>query len=130
LFQDWKESSAGQGGRRFCDHWWLEFSECRNELGVTNFSLIPQWADADGGLGLPQIDPDWDESPYVVMDSLKRFDELCGYEFGWFLYMLHGNRIAKSAGGIVANALRAGLLRLPDCDIDVLMRWRESQYGF
>ena len=129
LFQDWAESSAGRGGRRFCDHWWLEAGTWK-ENGEQQYSLIPQWSDADGGLDLPEITPDWEASPYGVMESLSRFDKQVGYPFAWYFYMLHGNRISNSAGGIIANAIKDGLLNLPGHDKDVLMRWRTTQYGF
>jgi hypothetical protein len=129
LFQDWAESSAGRGGRRFCDHWWLEAGTWK-ENGEQQYSLIPQWSDADGGLDLPEITPDWEASPYGVMESLSQFDKQVGYLFAWYFYMLHGNRISNSAGGVIANAIKDGLLYLPGHDKEVLMRWRTTQYGF
>lgn len=130
LFVDWKESSAGQSGNIFCDHWWVQASEWKEKDGSRRYSLIPQWAENDGGLALPEIEPDWDDSPYLVMDQLTKFDKLAGYPFAWYFYMLHGNRVMPSAGGVVANALKDDKLRLPDCDETVLLRWREDQYGF
>ena len=131
LFQDWSESSAGQGGNKFCDHWLVETNSWKEKGGSrAEYSLIPQWAEADGGLSLPEIQPDWDASPYIVMESLLQFDRQVGYEFAWYFYMLHGNRVGHSAGGVIANATKDGLLNLPKCDETVLLRWREDQYGF
>ena len=130
LFQDWQASSAGQGGYRFCEHWWIETSEWVELDGCKRLSLIPQWADADGGLALPVISPDWEASPYGVMEQLQEFDKQVGYPFGWYFYMLHSKRVMPSAGGVIANAVKEGLLRLPACDEAVLLRWRETQYGF
>jgi len=130
LFQDWRESSAGQGGYRFCEHWWVETGEWKESNGLRRLSLIPQWAESDGGLALPVISPDWEASPYGVMEQLQQFDALVGYPFGWYFYMLHGNRVMPSAGGVIANAVKDGLIRLPVCDEAVLERWRQNQYGF
>lgn len=129
LFQDWAESSAGKGGAKICDHWWMETGEWM-EKGRKQFSLTPQWAQTDGGLDLPEISPSWEASPYLVMEQLQQFDLRVGYPFAWYFYALHGNRISPSAAGVVANAVKEGLLNLPECDEKVLLRWREAQYGF
>lgn len=129
LFQDWAESSAGKEGHRLSDHWWLECGEWV-EKGRRQYSLIPQWAQADGGLDLPEISPGWEASPYGVMEELKQFDARVGYPFAWYFYCLHGNRITHSAAGVIANAVKDGLLNLPEHDEKVLLRWREAQYGF
>jgi hypothetical protein len=130
LFRDWSESSAGKGGHRICDHWWMQTNEWSAPSGKKSYSLIPQWAEADGGLALPEIKPDWDSSPYSVMESLLQFDREVGYDFAWYFYMLHGNKIGHSAGGVIATAVNDGLLNLPKCDETVLMRWRTHQFGF
>ena len=129
LFRDWAESSAGKGGNRFCDHWYLSTGSWKED-GVQQYALIPQWADADGGLELPEISPGWDDSPYGVMEALTQFDKLTGYQFSWYFYALHGNRISSSAAGVIANAVKAGLLNLPKHNETVLMRWKNAQYGF
>lgn len=130
LFVDWKESSAGRGGHRFCDHWWIKKSGWTESNGCHRRSLIPQWAESDGGLNLPEIDPSRDDSPYLVMDELVKFDELTGYPFSWFFYMLHGNRVMSYAGVLIANALKNDKIRLPECDETVLLRWVADGYGF
>lgn len=130
LFRDWSESSAGKGGHRICDHWWMQTNEWSAPSGKKSYSLIPQWAAADGGLDLPEIKPDWDASPYSVMESLLQFDREAGYDFAWYFYMLHGNKIGHSAAGVIATAVNDGLLNLPKCDETVLMRWRTDQFGF
>lgn len=129
LFQDWQESSAGQAGHRLCDHWWMQTNEWPVN-GRKQYSLIPQWAAADGGLDLPIISPDWDASPYGLMEQLQQFDQRVGYPFAWYFYALHANRITPSAAGVIANAIKDGLLNLPECDKTVLLRWRDRQYGF
>lgn len=131
IFLDWKESSAGREGRRFCDHWWVQTNDWTNPEGKRRLSFIPQWADADGGIALPKITPDWDDSPFGVMESLLQFDSQVGYSFAWYFYMLHGNRIEYSAGSVMAKAIEAGKLRLGDPgDEAVLLRWHGQQYVF
>lgn len=131
FFQDWQESSAGKTGHRLCDHWWIQTSDYTDQKGRRRLSIIPQWAEADGGLDLPEIYPDWDrDTPYGVMDKLQRFDKQAGYPFAWYFYMLHGNRVGCAAGGIIANAIKEGVLNLPPHDEKILLRWRDEQYGF
>ena len=131
LFQDWQESSPGRLGLRFCDHWFVQNNDYTNKDGKRSMYLCPQWADADGGLDLPKIDPDWDASPYGVMESLSEFDKAACYPFAFFFYMIHGNRITSSAGNVVAKAIKEGKMHpLPECDEKVLLRWYERQYGF
>jgi hypothetical protein len=60
--------------------------------------MIPQWADADGGLDLPEIKSSLEASPYGVIEYLDQFDQQVGYPFAWYFYMLHGNRVTSSAG--------------------------------
>lgn len=130
LFQDWAESSPGRAGIRFCDHWIVQTSDYEYN-GKRQIWLIPQWADADGGLDLPEIMPDREASPYGLMDALSEFDRQAGYPFAWYLYMIHGNRITCSAGSVVAKAILEGKMHpLPECDEKVLLRWYEQQYGF
>jgi len=124
LFRDWQESTPGISGNRYCDHWFAK-------LGRHQPSLIPQWADADGGLELPEIFPDCCASPYGVMESLIEFDAHAGYPFAWYFYMLHGNRIGSNAGSIIAEAIEDGKMKpLPECDEQVLLRWNNQKYGF
>lgn len=123
--------TPGREGHRFCDHWWAQTNDWINpKEGMREFSIIPQWAETDGGLKLPEISPDWEDTPYGVMESLTQFDRQAGYPFAWYFYMLHGNRITHSAGGVIANAIKDGLLNLPESDEHVLLRWRDDQYGF
>lgn len=131
LFLDWKESTPGGAGLRICDHWWMQMSDWTDKAGKRFMRIIPQWNYADGGLELPEIKPDWEDSPYGVMAQLEDFDRRVGYQFGWYFYMLHGNRVVCSAGGVIARAIRTGVMRpLPEHDEKVLLRWADQQYGF
>ena len=68
-----------------------------------------------GGQDLPEISTVWEASPYRVMEQLQQFDQQAGYPFAWYFYMLHGNRISHSVGGIVAKAIQKGVMKpLPD----------------
>lgn len=131
FFQDWMESSGGRAGRLLCDHWFIQHRDYTDPKGKRSMYLCPQWADADGGLDLPEIAPDHEASPYGVMDSLSEFDRQAGYPFAWYFYMLHGNRVTSSAGGVVARAIIDGRINpLPECDTKVLLRWNIEMYGF
>ena len=131
FFQDWQESSAGASGHRLCDHWFIQGGDYTDKSGKRHMSLIPQWADADGGLDLPEIHPSNNTSPFSLVGSLSHFDMEAGYPFAWYFYMLHGNRVTSSAGSVLAWAIKDGLMNpLPECDTKVLLRWHERQYGF
>lgn len=131
LFQDWQNSSAGRSGAQLCNHWHLEMKEWTEKSGRKVFSLIPQWADIDGGLSLPVISPDDEDSPYSVMNSLAEFDRLAGYPFAWYFYMLHNNRVRTTAGVVIAKAIQDGLMKpLPECDEKVLRQWDAEHYSF
>jgi len=130
LMRDWSESSAGQTGYRFCDHWFLQVNDYTDEAGKRYMAAIPQWSDKDGGCELPKIYPDSNDSPLLVMDSLFRFDNHAGYPFAWFFYMLHGNRVGHTAGAVIAQGIKDCVIRLPERDEKVLLRWHERGYGF
>lgn len=131
LFQDWQESSPGKEGRHFCNHWFAQYNDYTSPKGKRSMYFCPQWADADGGLNLPEISPDYEASPFGVMESLSEFDRQAGYSFAWYFYMLHGNRVSGSAGTVIAQAIQGGLMNpLPECDKKVLLRWRSDKYGF
>jgi hypothetical protein len=128
FFQDWKESSASAW--RLCDHWRLELNDYTDKDGKRHMSITPQWANSSPGLDLPEISPDYEASPYGVMESLIQFDELLGVKFGWYFYALHGNRITGSAISVVARGVKEGKIRLLERDEKVVLRWDESSYGF
>lgn len=131
FFRDWQESSPGKEGRRLCNHWYAQYNDYTSPEGKRSMYFCPQWADADGGLDLPEIAPDHEASPYGVMDSLFEFDRQAGYPFAWYFYMVHGNRITSSAGGVVVRAIIDGRINpLPECDTKVLLRWNSEKYGF
>ena len=131
LFRDWQESSPGKEGRHFCNHWFAQYNDYTNPKGERHLYFCPQWADADGGLNLPEIAPGYESSPYGVMEALSEFDRQAGYQFAWYFYMLHGNRVTGSAGTVIAQAIQDGLINpLPECDKKVLLRWLNDKYGF
>ncbi len=91
-------------------------------------SFIPQWAEKDGGLSLPEIWPDEEDSPHQVMQSLLQFDSQVGYPMAWYFYLLHGNRVFYTAGKVIARAISEGKVRLPESDEKVLLRWDRRRY--
>jgi hypothetical protein len=130
FFQDWEQSSAGRSGHRLCEHWFLRLLDYTDHKGCCVKSLIPQWADSDGGLELPKIESGEESSVFAVMADLERFDAQTGYPFSWYFYLLHGNRVEHRVGHVVARGLREGRVGLPECDELVLLRWDEHPYGF
>jgi hypothetical protein len=124
---DWQESSANRGGNRLCNHWWLEFKDYVYQ-GQRYMSFTPQWAEADGGLNLPEVEASG--SIFSLMDALEKFDREASYPFAWFFYMVHGNRMGRNVGEKVLEGLKTGKIGLPENDKEVLLRWGEHPYGF
>ena len=129
LLADWRESSAGRGGHRFCDHWWLKLGDCTYQ-GERHMDFIPYWAAADGGLELPSLSASEYDSVFDLMSELEKFDKRTGYPFSWFFYMVHGNRMGTEVGRRVVEAVTVGKVGLPEPDRRVLLRWSERGYGF
>ena len=130
FIQDWQESSAGRYGARLCDHWFLLLRDYTDREGKRVMSFIPQWADADGGLDLPEITSQDRDDVYGAMSRIEKFNAQVGYPFAWYFYMLHGNRIDYTVGETVARGIQAVKISLAKCDAKVLMRWYEREYGF
>ena len=130
FLRDWEQSSAGRGGHRLCDHWFLRLMDYVNHEGRRVLGFIPQWADSDGGTDLPRITADEEASVFGIMAEVERFDTQTGYPFSWYFYMLHDNRVAPSVGRVLARGLREGRIRLPEGDEAVLMQWDKRPYVF
>ena len=131
FLQDWEESSLGQEGHILCHHWFLELRDYTDPKKERHMSFIPQWADAAGGeKRLPRITADDFRSAYGLMEALENFDSMVGLTFGWYPYMLHGNRIDHTVGHTIAAAIREKRICLPERDSKVLLRWDERSYGF
>lgn len=127
LFADWQRSSAGQGGARFCDHWFIDHSDYTWPDGRRAVTMIPQWVTQKA---LPQLARKRDMTVYALYDLLLRFDQKAGYPFAWFFFMLHGNRINDWAGEMMAQGVAGGAVGLPAHDRQVLMAWNQHRYGF
>ena len=127
LFRDWAASSAGQSGQRLCRHWVMQISDA-HEPGSTQrwVSLVPMWTYAKK---LAEVESR-KGSVYELYDKLVSIDNRTGAPFAWFFYMLHGNRVHGGAGHRILEAAEAGQIQLPECDYQVLRRWRDREYGF
>src|SRR6218665_411341 len=127
LFDDWRASSAGRSGARLCDHWLMQFSDWTDPgSGTRDLSLVPLWTatkklaegkDASGDV-------------YGLFSKLQTLDRRGGGPFGWYFFMLHGNRVHDGAGQRVLKAAEDGLIVLPEHDYQVLRAWRDHNYGF
>lgn len=124
FFDDWARSSASR--HRLCDHWVLELTDWTDANGRRELSLIPMWAfnrplakvNAAGG------------SDYEFYGRLQKLDRRVGVPFGWFFYMVHGNRVESDAGRRLIRAAEAGTIVMPECDYRVLKDWEAEPYGF
>lgn len=127
LFEDWAYSSAGRSGARFCDHWALRLADWKDPRSPRrDMSLVPIW----GFRGrLAEIAPP-SMSDYSLYGKLEAMDRRLGVPFGWYTYMLHGNRVHAWAGERVIRAAEAGKLVLPEHDYRVLKAWQVNPYGF
>ena len=127
LFDDWQASSAGRSGARLCEHWLLQFSDWTDpKTGTRYLSLVPLWTSAKKLAEVKATSGD----VYGLFSKLQTLDRRVQVPFGWFFYMLHGNRVHDRAGERVLEAAEGGLIVLPEHDYRVLRAWRDRNYGF
>lgn len=67
---------------------------------------------------------------YTLFGKLQTLDRRVKVPFGWYFYMLHGNRVHDGAGHRVLKAAEKGLIVLPEHDYRVLKNWSQRIYGF
>lgn len=127
IMNDWAESSAGQAGEIFCDHWVLSNSEWRDSSGVRQLSAIPYWTTKKN---IKEIKSVKNMSAYALFDKVLNIDKKAGYTFAWYFFMLHGNRVKDWVGISILRAAEDGLIVIPECDYRVLKRWANYRYGF
>jgi hypothetical protein len=126
LMEDWAESSAGQSGQLFSDHWSLQLSNYEYN-GEPNMSAVPVWVTQKR---LSEIRYKSRMSPYDLMAKVEKLDDKVGCPFAWFFYALHGNRLTSHEGEVIYRAVKKGLINLPEHDFAVLERWHEEPYAF
>lgn len=127
LFQDWAASSAGHSGQRICRHWMMTISDYTDPTtGFRHIGLVPLWA-SDKKLAEVKARSGDDQTFFA---RLRSIDQRTGAPFGWYFYMLHGNRVREDAGHRVLRAAERGLIELAERDYQVLRRWAERTYGF
>ena len=126
LFNDWMLSSAGRSGERLCDHWVMQTADHTGPSGERSMTLVPAWT---FGPRLAKIDARRG-SAYELFGKLEKLDRRVKVPFGWYFFMLHGNRVDAAAGERVLKAAEAGLIALPEHDWRVLKAWQSNPYGF
>lgn len=126
LFKDWARSSAGHSGARLSDHWVLDMNAYRHKgQRAFTFSYTPMWTT---NLKLAKIDASG--SIYELFGKLEKLDARVGVPFGWFFFLLHGNRVTDAVAERVIKGAEAGLIVLPERDYRVLKAWQAQPYGF
>jgi len=127
LFNDWAASSAGRSGARLCDHWVMQFSDWTNpKTGDRGMDLIPAWT---FGKKLAEVLANKGDV-YSFFGKLQTLDRRVGVPFGWYFYMLHGNRVHDASAKRALKAAEEGLIVLPEHDYQVLKAWSQRPYGF
>lgn len=127
LFLDWANSSAGQSGARLCDHWVMTFSDWADpRTGQRHLSLVPNWTFAKQ---LAKVEARKGDA-YTHFGRLQTLDRRVKVPFGWYFYMLHGNRVESESAERVLVDAEAGLIVLPEHDYRVLKAWQEQPYAF
>lgn len=131
LFNDWMNTSAGKSGARFCDHWYVtlsDYTEPQNSrlAGKRYMHLIPQWTSAKK---LAKVESN-KGNDYTFVGNVEKLDQRVKVPFGWYFFMLHGNRVSDGAGKRMLEIVEAGRAVMQECDYQVLRQWRERPYGF
>lgn len=126
LFNDWAASSAGRSGARLCDHWVMQLGDWTNpKTGERTMDLVPVWT-----LGKPLAEVHAKGDVYSHFGKLQTLDRRISVPFGWYFYMLHGNRVHSESAERVIQAAEQGLIVLEECDYRVLKAWQQRTYGF
>lgn len=126
LFDDWRDSSAGRSGARFSDHWFVSLSDYLGYQNERSMNLIPQWTFPRK---LAKVEARKGDE-YDFTSSLDKLDRRVGVPFGWYFFMLHGNRVTDDAGLRMLKLAEADVIDLPEPDYQVLKRWQRRPYGF
>lgn len=127
FFEDWQNSSAGRSGARLCDHWTLQVSDWTDpKTRVRWLSFVPMWTFSKR---LAEVEARKGDD-YAFYSKLQTLDRRVDVPFGWYFYMLHGNRVHDAAGHRARRIAEAGLIVMPECDYQVLLRWCKDSYGF
>ncbi len=124
FFLDWHRSSAS--AYRLCEHWVLKLTDWTDPSGRREMDMVPMWA-FNRPLAKVNASKGGD---YEFYGALQKLDRRVGVPFGWYFYLLHGNRVKSDAGERVIRAAEAGTIVMPECDYRVLKDWQASSYGF
>lgn len=129
LFNDWTVSSAGRSGARICDHWvmktWDRSGVKITPYGDRTIGLTPRWTFT---AKMAEVKPV--KGAYALLGKLETLDRRVKVPFGWYFFMLHGNRVRDWAGREILTAAESGLIVLPEHDYRVLKAWADMSYGF
>ncbi|TKB06225.1 MAG: hypothetical protein E5V75_35090 [Mesorhizobium sp.] len=123
FFADWERSSASAA--RIYEHWAFDITDYE-ERGQRQLSFIPRplKMPADRLLGDDGV------SVHRLMERIEAIDIEIGLPFAWFFLMTHGHWVDSDVGDAIAEALRAGRVRLPNQDAAVLLAWADNKYLF
>jgi hypothetical protein len=127
FFDDWALSSAGRSGARLCRHWALQMRDYTSSAGERSMTLIPLWTFARP---LAEVTRKGAGSLHALYGKLETLDRRVGVPFGWYFYMLHGNRVRDWVGREVLEGVEAGHIVIPEHDYRILRRWMDAPYGF
>lgn len=126
FFDDWTMSSAGRSRARLCDHWVLQTSDYTDFSGDRLISYVPLWTFSRKLAEIKRAP----RSVYELFGKLEVLDHRLQVPFGWYFYMLHGNRVHDWAASHIISAAEAGKIVLAERDYRVLKRWQAQPYGF
>jgi hypothetical protein len=128
LVNDWNASSAGKHGHRFCDHWVLETYDHREGDGKGSIGCMPRLSAK--ATKIPEIASSRCRTYSNLVEKIEKFDKTAGYPMAWYFHMLYGCKVCSGVGTRVVNGIEEGKINLPANDVDVVLRWHESPYGF
>ena len=126
FFKDWQRSSAGREGIRIGQHWSFDVRAGEDQKGEQWTQFVPMWNFRNK---LAKIEAS-KHSDYALYGKLEAFDRRIKVPFGWFFYMLHGNRINADVGDRVISMAENGKIVLPEHDYRVLKDWSIQPYAF
>lgn len=126
IFDDWARSSAGASGARICKSWVFSLNDWKGPGDGRELTLVPMWTHAKK---LAEVKSK-SLADQALYDKLTKLSSIVGVPFGWYFFMLHGNRVHEGSGHRILQAAKSGLVDLPECDLRVLEAWADREYGF
>lgn len=126
FLQDWQNSSAGNQGEIFCEHWVMVLQAYQGSDKETHYNIKPMAA-FSGKLekfaGAGQL------HGAELAKAIHGFDRRVGYPFAWFFFMLNRKDVPTDVAEAVLRDQMEAYDYLPVRDLKILREWEKRAYS-